>query len=324
MKNRILTIGALLLMAGSSFAWDSFGHMAVAYVAYQKLTPDKQQRATELLKLNPQYQTWLSWMPYGTSTTDRDMMVFMLAAAWPDEIKGLPQHPPPINPRTGQSYAADGTDNGDLAEASPNPSANQGYDDNSMHKYWHFVDTPFSSDNTPLPPIPTPNAQDRIALFRSVLASDASDDLKSYDLAWLLHLVGDVHQPLHCATRVSKNDPSGDKGGNKVKVGNTELHAVWDQILGTGADSAILLKVVTFAKSLPPANPVPAADTNEINWVQESFHIAETNAYVPPVGDGDGPFTLTLAYRKNAEDIAKERVALAGSRLGTLLEANLK
>jgi hypothetical protein len=61
-----------------------------------------------------------------------------------------------------------------------------------MHKYWHFIDTPFTIDGTALPAIPTPNAQERIALFRTVLASTSADPLKSYDLTWLLHLVGDA------------------------------------------------------------------------------------------------------------------------------------
>jgi hypothetical protein len=51
-----------------------------------------------------------------------------------------------------------------------------------------------------------------------VLASTPNDPnldkLKSYDLPWLLHLVGDVHQPLHSTTRVSATKPDGDNGGN--------------------------------------------------------------------------------------------------------------
>src|SRR5207302_1414528 len=84
----------------------------------------------------------------------------------------------------------------------------------SHHKYWHFVDTPFSTDGTTLPALPTPNAGTQIATFRAVLASNDPDEKKSYDLVWIEHLVGDVHQPLHSATRVSHTDPNGDNGGN--------------------------------------------------------------------------------------------------------------
>jgi S1/P1 Nuclease len=42
----------------------------------------------------------------------------------------------------------------------------------------------------------------QIAVFRKTLADKTiSDDIRSYDLAWLLHLVGDVHQPLHATAQ---------------------------------------------------------------------------------------------------------------------------
>src|SRR5262249_47588746 len=151
------------------------------------LTPQARQRANDLIKLNPKYNTWSTWVPVGTTPADKDRMMFMIAATWPDQIKG------------DNTYTNDGTAGGDRPGNGPEASANIGYSDKARHRYWHFIDKPFSQDGTPLPPIPTPNAQERIALFRGVLASNSSDPLKSYDLVWLLHLVGDVHQPLHCA-----------------------------------------------------------------------------------------------------------------------------
>jgi hypothetical protein len=297
-------------------AWDSYGHMAVACVAYQQLTPQSQQRVNDLVKLNPEYQKWLSWTPGGTSQSDKDMMVFMLAATWPDEIK------------TNKSFTADGSDHGDRPEGSPNPGANKGYGDMLMHKYWHFVDTPFTRDGTALPPLPAPNAQERIALFRAVLSSTNDDQLKSYDLVWLLHLVGDVHQPLHCATRVSNTDTNGDAGGNGVKLSCTgcppNLHAFWDDLLGSGESSQVLPAVVTAAKRLPAPDPALAAKSDEKNWVAESFQAAQANVYQPPVGTGDGPFSLSSSYEKNAKTLAAERIALAGARLANLINHELK
>ena len=207
MRKTFLFIGLLVLLFATVgaplYGWDDEGHMMVAYVAYQQLTPVARSRANALLKLNPKYNEWLATLPAAASQADKDMMIFMIAATWPDKIK--------LDP----SYTSDGSDDGDRPDGSPDATRNTGYDDKLMHKYWHFVDQPFTTDGSPLPSIPTPNAQDRIALFRSVLASDASDALKSYDLTWLLHLVGDVHQPLHCATRVDKNDLQGEAGGNE-------------------------------------------------------------------------------------------------------------
>jgi len=291
--------------------------MAVAYLAYQKLTPQAQQRANDLIKLNPKFSEWSGWVPANASPADKNMMVFMLAATWPDEIKGDP------------SYTKDGSDNGNRPDGSPDRGANKGYGDKLMHKYWHFVDTPFTTDGTPLPPIPTPNAQERIALFRSVLASGSNDALKSYDLTWLLHLVGDVHQPLHCATRVSSTATNGDSGGNAVKVSctgcPTELHAFWDDLLGADeSPQTMLILVIKAAKKLPAAEPALAAKSGEKDWIAESFQAAQQAVYKSPVGAGNGPFSLNSAYKKGAKKLAGKRIALAGARLANLINNELK
>ena len=52
-----------------------------------------------------------------------------------------------------------------------------------MHRYWDFIDIPFSSDGTALTDPDIPNAQTQIVAFRETLRnSGASDELKSYDL----------------------------------------------------------------------------------------------------------------------------------------------
>lgn len=187
------------------------------------------------------------------------------------------------------------------------------------------MDTPFTQDGSALGAVPTPNAETEIGVFRGVLSSDNPDKLKSYDLAWLLHLVGDVHQPLHAATRVSKTDPNGDNGGNNVmlcaKPCKNELHAFWDDLPGTGSDPN---KAVTYAKNLRKPDATLAGNTDASTWVNESFKDAQEDVYVAPVGVGDGPFTLNAAYRSSARKLARERVALAGARLATVLNNELR
>jgi hypothetical protein len=67
--------------------------------------------------------------------------------------------------------------------------------------------------------------------------AEATAEQKAIALCWLLHLAGDIHQPLHSAAFYSEKDYSkGDEGGNSwwVKKGNTpiKLHAYWDDIPG--------------------------------------------------------------------------------------------
>jgi hypothetical protein len=311
-----VVLGVVLLagFASATYGWNDRGHMTVAYIAYRQLTPATRARVDALLTLNPKFADWGAMVDKewpNASADDRNMLLFMIAATWADKIKG------------DSNYTKDGAQNGNRPDGSPDPGKNTGYDDMLMHKYWHFIDTPFSTDGTALPAIPTPNAQERIALFRQVLASTSGDPLKSYDMVWLLHLVGDIHQPLHASTRVSATDPDGDAGGNTVKLDCTrcELHAFWDDLLGTSSN---LRTTVKAARKLPKAPAALASKTDEKDWIAESFQEAQSTVYAPPVGAGNGPFTLTTAYKKKAGTLAKQRVELAGARLANLLNNELK
>ena len=307
-------VTTLAALAPPAHGWGDVGHMTVAAAAYGQLTPATKDRVRVLLALNPKHDHWLTMLPAGTLGADRDMMIFMIASTWPDQIK------------RDSTYQNDG----DRPAGSPDPGGNHGYDDKLMHKYWHFVDTPFSTDHTPLPPIPTPNAAERITLFRGVLASAAADPLKSYDLAWLLHVVGDVHQPLHCTTRVRAGNPEGDNGGNKVKVHCTgcpaqeDLHAFWDDVVGRARDGAAIAPAIAAAKKLPKPDPALAAKSDAKDWIAEGFEAGKTKVYQPPVGPGHGPFTLTAGYLNSAKSLADKRVALAAARLARLLNTELK
>ncbi len=302
----------ILSLSGPASAWDNEGHMAVAYVAYQHLNAATKARVYQLLKLNPDYPRWRAAVPSGTSVARRKMLIFMMAATWPDLIKHK------------SGYTDDGTEGGNRPDGVTS-SQNIGYSDHLHHKYWHFIDTPFSTDGTTLPPLPTPNAETQIAAFRSVLASDDSDAKKSYDLVWLEHLVGDVHQPLHGTTRVSSGTPGGDHGGNLVTLCSApckrELHAFWDNVLGTSPNAA---SAVTLGRNLPAADATLAAKKDAADWTAESFAAAQQAVYTSPVGDGNGPFTLDATYKSNAKKLARERVALAGVRLANLLNEELK
>jgi hypothetical protein len=313
-KRRILVVFVLFLTiaCGQALAWNSIGHMAVAYSAYQQLTPAEQARVTALLKLNPYYSEWLGYVkkaaPAATDA-DRDMYVFMMAATWPDEIKAM-----------GSGYF--GTDTPPKAEL---PTLNTGYSDKNMHRYWHFINTSFSTDGTPLPPVPQPTIVEKIGAFRADLASGEADLLKSYDLVWLEHMVGDVHQPLHASARVTKTQPKGDQGGNLVLVSgpSKELHAYWDTILGLG-DTQNFETAVKVGSALPKPEESLAQDANEADWADESFKLAKSSVYIAPIGDDSGPYTPTASYAAQAKQIAQQRVALAGTRLAELLKTALK
>lgn len=302
---RFFAILILSINSSLSLAWDSFGHMVVAAIAYDHLTPEAKTRVSTLLQLNPNYSDWIN----GVSDESKDEVAFVKAATWADYIKHAP------------GYKNDGETPTDSGAAQ-----NIGYTDKLMHKYWHYIDIPFSPDDTPLIQPQEPNAETQIAVFRATLADkNAPDALKSYDLVWLLHLVGDVHQPLHATSRFTQDEPKGDRGGNEVtlctKPCKNELHAAWDDILGTGNDAD---KAIIYAGKIAEPSKTKAAISDASQWINESFEAAKKSVYVDPVGPELGPYTLDAAYRTSARKVAKIRVALAGIRLANLINNEMQ
>jgi hypothetical protein len=290
----------LLTLARTASAWNSAGHMMVAAVAYERLTPEAHARVSHLLQLNPDYPKWIEH----ASGADRDRIAFVMAATWPDEIKSE------------GDYQNDGE-----RPSGPDAARNIGYADHLQHRYWHYIDLPFSTDHTALIQPQVPNAQTQIALFRRTLASkEASDALKSYDLVWLLHLVGDVHQPLHATSRFTHSQPEGDAGGNRVALCQrpcrNELHAFWDDVPGSEKSPVVAIRRATH---LPEPDPRVAAVDDEREWIRESFSIAQNTVYIPPVGDGPGPWSIDGPYRTIAHRVVGERLGLAGARLAHVL-----
>src|SRR3984957_8842629 len=215
----IATVLTLLIIAQPLYAWFDGGHMVVACIAYKNLTPKTRSRVDTLLKLNPMYAQWTQ----GVADDQKGLVAFLHGAVWPDCIKQAV---------CSAGYAADG---GDTPPGKPTDAQNIGYADKLMHKYWHFVDIPYAAGASGEPP-KSPNALTEILLLTQAIGTDESEDIKSYDVVWLEHLVGDVHQPLHCTSRFTKNHPTGDAGGNFVafcqKPCRDELHAYWDGLLG--------------------------------------------------------------------------------------------
>ncbi len=316
-----LRVAILALVPALLSAWGPIGHMTVGYLAYSQLTPPIKARVSALLKLNPDYPTWDKQIPTGTSQEEHDHIIFAIATTWPDDIKGEPQ------------YSDDGS-NGGNTPGGPDSGRNIGYTDLLRHQYWHFVDTPFSQDGTALPSIPAPNAQTQIEAFRAVLKSDQPDALKSYDLTWLLHLIGDVHQPLHSSTRVSSFDPTGDAGGNFVKLfgdASSVLHAYWDNLPGIDCSYCstkpnCVERARLYSLRLRPPNRNAATDLITADWVKESFDEAQKVVYLSPIGANDGPVTIIpeSPYEIRAARLAKMRIALAAARLASVLNQELK
>lgn len=315
-----LTLAVFAILIGlmsPAMAWWDMGHMEVAAIAYGRLKPATKTKVDALIKLHPAYGMWTKGLQ-GLPDDEIAQQAFVRAATWADDIKGE------LNCKTLHTpdcYKSAGDDVGN-ADA----GQNIGTSDHLAHAYWHFYDIPFSPDGTPTVSSPPVNALSEIKLLTTALTdTSATDDLKCYDLVWLLHLVGDAHQPLHAVGRFTKLIDKGDRGGNDemVNVGEIApitLHAFWDSLLG---DSASPSAAIAAASLLPPADPMLATRSDPESWFQEGAALAQTYAYGSVIGNGPGPYQLSLDYEKAAKSLAQSQVALAGMRLGNLINTAL-
>jgi hypothetical protein len=300
-------------------AWNATGHMTVAYIAYQRLDPPVRTRVDALLKRNPQYAKWVAEAPAGQA----GLVAFLNAAVWPDCIKG----------DSCPGYVSDGTENGNRPPADATAGRNIGYADHLMHKYWHFVDLPYAPTGLPAKAPPKVNAEREIVLMRTAIGSGASDDIKSYDIAWLEHLVGDIHQPLHTIRRFTALHPTGDGGGNLVRFCNApceppeNLHSYWDDLMGGKTDLATIQKISTDLLAQP--EPAGVKDDNVGAWIRFNSEMAKRFVYTAPISPENNPETKlsprpSPAYDIQAHKVARQQILLAGYRLARLLNENLR
>lgn len=186
---------------------------------------------------------------------------------------------------------------------------------------FHYINIPFSRDNSPLPPIQSINAIWAIKEARAILASEkATLPAKGQALRILIHVVGDLHQPLHAASLVSHQFPKGDKGGNLFVLGKNSvginLHRYWDTgggaFLGRQSKERITAKAQMLERKWPCELALKHKKPRQ--WAEESHELAKTFAY--SLTPGTIP---NKDYKLNTQQVAEKRVAFAGCRLADIL-----
>jgi hypothetical protein len=201
---------------------------------------------------------------------------------------------------------------------------------NGISSPWHFIDIPVEPPFQGNPMQFCPNSDCVIAKideFKTVLASKTLPKKRRQEaLVFLVHLVGDLHQPLHCATR-------NDTGGNDLHVkylGSAGhhpivLHGVWDGNLVHEAMSGA--NPVTSAESMNTAITAQNRTNWQAgtikDWAMESYALARDHAYMQ--GDGvtslptSGKPNLDQAYVNRNKPVVTMQLQKAGIRLAKLL-----
>jgi S1/P1 Nuclease len=275
------------------------------------------------------------------------------AAAWGDEghevIGLIADHylAPAVRARVAALLAGDGTGLVARDIASESTWADKYRDsdrDSSRARYlgtrnWHFVDLEIEGpdlghacDGRPALPPNTLASQgpakdcvvDKIEQFAAELGnSSTAQGERCLALEFLLHFVGDVHQPLHASD-------DHDQGGNRKRaqapgMAADSLHHDWDvefvRRLGTSerevADRLIArISAVDLARW---SRGTPA------DWATESYAVAKAHAYglLPAASEG-AHYSLSDAYVEDATRVTAEQLSKAGVRLAWLLNRSLK
>ena len=176
------------------------------------------------------------------------------------------------------------------------------YQDISWFAVMHYVDIPFSVDESPLPVLAEINALWAIEKATNLLLNKYPTD---FDKGIALRVLSAAY-------------PEGDRGGNLVPLPDNpvanNLHAYWDR--GAGLLNAKkhysqtqMTELSARIEQLWPCE-VTSIDINPKKWANESHELAVKNAYQWPINNN---------YQEKAQRISEQRIALAGCRLAALL-----
>jgi hypothetical protein len=358
---------AVSLVAAPCRAWHDVGHMLTTLVAYQLLSPgdstsESVKRLVAILKKHPRFEEDFGRsMPKGLSEDAQARWLLCRASDWPDQVRAAKPNKAVFPPLPGKQ----GTYN---------------------RSNWHFIDTPLLilangtseeqaralaekarirlnlSTDVPGNENEVKNILQAIPFNRERFLHGTSAE-RAVALCWLLHLIGDIHQPLHVSAAFSiralepEHHHQGDGGGNAIILADKRnLHAVWDAAPDDSPDPLYDKNEAfdkryerAYARALTQIGPLlsdadliaqgerAAKEKDPMKWNCESFELAKEKVYDGNIryriisNDQDethsfrGVFVrLSNDYRKHAHEVGRLRVVQGGYRAAELLKTLLK
>jgi hypothetical protein len=311
MTKRLYTaclLAVALLVPHAAFGWNSTGHQVVARIAWEKMEPQTRMRIVALLMQAPPDADLASLLPTdGRPLIIRQRELFMLASVWPDVVR-----------------------------SDQFPDRKQKY----HHSNWHYTNFFWRQQNgTPvdvpeLQPEPT-NVVERLGFLQGdIVSSSVSPAQRGVDVAWIAHLIGDIHQPLHTSARVTELEPKGDQGGNLFLLtpANTppketkRLHGFWDDILNSSTprkmnetDLAYANRIASTIMQRQPKSKFAGRMKQDdyAAWAQEGLSAAKAKIYPSSLKRFKKP---SENYRQQSYNVAEPAIALAGYRLAATLD----
>ncbi|MEZ5308302.1 MAG: S1/P1 nuclease [Pyrinomonadaceae bacterium] len=292
------------LLSAAAFAWDETGHKITAYIAWKQMKPEVREKVIELMLKAPENSDLGKIFDSYNSRSDaaKKLELFLYAASWPDYIK---------NRNYKVRYST------------------------YNHGDWHYSDIFWKQMDRKAEilknfPVESGKANAKLADFEKTLRDPKSPDAeKAIAIAWFIHVAGDIHQPLHNASRVTDSEKEGDQGGNMFvlrerteKDFGVNLHSYWDSIVSRvdsrkddECDPDYIKPIAeSFSKKYGFSKFNNSLELGKYDkWNQEGFAFLNSDVYTADLKRGSMP---SKKYEKNAFKLARKQMALAGYRIG--------
>lgn len=307
-RKTLLPILLSFIFVSSVAAWDDAGHKLTAYIAWRQMSAEARNEAFRILMKAPEDSDLSVFYNAYESRAEnvKKRELFMIAATWSDIIK------------------------------------NRNFP-NRFEKYnrgdWHYADIFWRQTNgkaSILENFADDGGKAILKLydFEKTLKNPLATDFdKAIALAWFLHVGGDIHNPLHNASRVTEIEPKGDQGGNLFilsardapREDRVNLHYFWDSLItrnfprtndACDADyiGAIAEKITEKYPYSKMKDRLKLGDFEA--WHREGFAFLNTDVYTSDLERNKMP---TKRYRENSLKLGEAQLALAGYRLGETL-----
>jgi hypothetical protein len=281
-------------------AWTRPGHMVTAAIAYDEIArrhPELLDQLGALLDAHPDRGPFQVAMGRSTGP-ERTRRMFLECARWPDDARLTAYDHPTWHGALSTVSAGKGN-----AQSAEGRTVGEAFEAFALN-------------------------------FKQLSDTSASPGERALALCWVLHLAGDIHQPLHTAQLVSRDYPQGDHGGgleyvrDPVDGSPITLHWLWDDSVNrSGEVSAVDGKAAELTSRFPRASlgelRLPTAADQFPQWARnESYPLAVSIAYradFPAAKSPEAAKPPPEAYWKQLQEITARRVAVAGYRMADLV-----
>lgn len=176
---------------------------------------------------------------------------------------------------------------------------------------WHYINMPMDQDYEESVKNPDGDLATGIEYCKKIIKDkNSTDDDKAFYLKLLIHLMGDLHQPMHVGLEE-------DKGGNDFKLQwfyrDSNLHRVWDSEMIDGYDMGYI-ELAENADVLSKKQVKAIQEGTVIDWVNET-HTLTRKVYASVQRDEN----LRYRYSYDNFETVRKQLQIAGIRLAKVL-----